>query len=370
MPSRGAENGLRYFATDYFAARDSFSQLAARQAAWTQRCPIQAPSIAGKELTLDAAYYGAPSPARLVIISSGIHGAEGFAGSALQQQLINELRAMPPLPSGGGLLLIHAINPYGFAHLRRVNENNVDLNRNCLAQFPGPVNSAYGTFDPLLNPTSPPGQDLFKAKLIWAGIRHGMRAGKRAIASGQYAFAKGLFYGGIERQESITIFEQLLRRASAENTRQVLHIDLHTGLGHYGHYKLLTDLPEGAHELQQLQKWFGADKVITSQTKNTSVYPAFGDIGELTQAGFDHCRVYPVTLEFGTYSLWHTLAMLRAENRLHYYGTIDSAAGHKIKADFQETFCPADPGWRLAILERGGKVLRQAIHCGFKSHSS
>ena len=365
MPSEGTENGLRYFTADYFAARDSFSQLAARQAAWTQPCPIQAPSIAGKELTLDAAYYGAPSPTRLVIISSGIHGAEGFAGSALQQQLINELRAMPPLPSSCGLLLIHAINPYGFAHLRRVNENNVDLNRNCLAQFPGPVNSAYGTFDSLLNPTSPPGRDLFKAKLVWAGIRRGMRAGKRAIASGQYAFAKGLFYGGAERQESISIFEQLLRRASAENTKQVLHIDLHTGLGRYGHYKLLTDLPEGSHELQQLQKWFGAEKVITSQAKKTSMYPAFGDIGELTQAVFDHCRVYPATLEFGTYSLWHTLAVLRMENRLHYYGKIDSAAGRKIKADFQETFCPANPRWRLAILERGGKVLRQAIDCSF-----
>ena len=365
MPSRGAENDLPYFAADYFAARDSFSQLAARQAAWTQRCPIQTSSIAGKELTLDAAYYGAPSPARLVIISSGIHGAEGFAGSALQQQLINELRAMPPLPSSCGLLLIHAINPYGFVYMRRANENNVDLNRNCLAQFPGPVNSAYGTFDPLLNPMSPPGRDLFKAKLVWAGIRHGMRAGKRAIASGQYVFEKGLFYGGTERQESITILEQLLRRASAENTRQVLHIDLHTGLGRYGHYKLLTDLPEQSHELQQLQKWFGAEKVITSQAKKTSMYPAFGDTGKLAQAVFDRCRVYPATLEFGTYSLWHTLAVLRAENRLHYYGKIDSAAGRKIKVDFQETFCPADPRWRLAILERGGKVLRQAIDCGF-----
>ena len=365
MPSRDTENALRYFAADYFAARDSFNQLAARQAAWTQRCPIQTPSIGGEELTIDAAYYGAPSPARLVIISSGIHGAEGFAGSALQRQLVTDLRAMSPLPGSCGLLLIHAINPYGFAHLRRVNENNVDLNRNCLVRFPGPANSAYDTFDPLLNPTSPPGRDLFKAKLIWAGIRYGMRAGKRAIASGQYAFAKGLFYGGTERQESIAILEQLLRRASAENTKQVLHIDLHTGLGRYGHYKLLTDLPEESHELQQLQKWFGADKVTTSQTKKTSTYPAFGNIGKLTQAIFNHGRVYPATLEFGTYSLWHTLAVLRAENRLHYYGAVDSAAGRKIKADCQETFCPADPKWQLAILERGGKVLQQAIDYGF-----
>ncbi len=365
LQSRNAENGLRYFASDYFAARDSFSRLAIKQAAWTQRCPIRTPSIEGKELTIDAAYYGAPSPARLVVISSGIHGAEGFAGSALQQQLINQLKSMPPLPSSCGLLLIHAVNPYGFAHLRRVNENNVDLNRNCLAQFPGPKNTAYSKFDRLLNPTSPPSWDSFKAKLIWAGIGNGIRAGKRAIASGQYMFAQGLFYGGTERQESITIFEQLLRRAAARNTRQVVHIDLHTGLGRYGHYKLFTDLAEESHEFQQLQDWFGANRVVTSQGKRTSAYPASGDIGELTQNVFAYCRVYPATLEFGTYSLWHTLAMLRTENRLHYYGSIDSAIGRKIKTDFRETFCPADPGWRLAILESGGKVLRRAIDRSF-----
>jgi predicted deacylase len=28
------------------------------------------------------------------------------------------------------MILIHALNPYGFAWLRRVNEDNVDLNRN------------------------------------------------------------------------------------------------------------------------------------------------------------------------------------------------------------------------------------------------
>ncbi len=36
------------------------------------------------------------------------------------------------VPDDLAVVLIHAINPYGFAWIRRVNEDNVDLNRNCI----------------------------------------------------------------------------------------------------------------------------------------------------------------------------------------------------------------------------------------------
>ena len=57
-------------------------------------------------------------------------GVEGFAGSAIQIQFLKERIGGPELPRSFGVLLIHALNPYGFAHLRRANECNVDLNRN------------------------------------------------------------------------------------------------------------------------------------------------------------------------------------------------------------------------------------------------
>ena len=51
-----------------------------------------------------------------------------------------------------------SLNPYGFAHLRRVNEQNIDLNRNFLLpgeRFEG-ADPTYASLDGLLNPTSPP----------------------------------------------------------------------------------------------------------------------------------------------------------------------------------------------------------------------
>ncbi len=67
---------------------------------------------------------------RLFIISSGTHGPEGFSGSACQLALLNDELSRRASERGIALLLIHAVNPFGFSHLKRTNEDNIDLNRN------------------------------------------------------------------------------------------------------------------------------------------------------------------------------------------------------------------------------------------------
>ena len=66
---------------------------------------------------------------RGLLVISGTHGVEGFAGSMCQTAWLSEGAA---LPDDLAVVLVHAINPYGFAWIRRVNEDNVDLNRNCI----------------------------------------------------------------------------------------------------------------------------------------------------------------------------------------------------------------------------------------------
>jgi len=77
----------------------------------------------------------------MLVLISGTHGIEGFAGSACQAGI---LHAGIELPPDTGLLLVHAINPYGFAWGRRVNEDNVDLNRNFVSHGGSyPANPIY-----------------------------------------------------------------------------------------------------------------------------------------------------------------------------------------------------------------------------------
>lgn len=351
---------LEYFPSDYFSARERFTTLASILHARTDSHAIQARGPGGETLSIDTAYLGGSAPRRLLIISSAIHGAEGFAGSALQQGFISDLADVPPLPDDRGVLFVHAINPYGFAHLRRANENNVDLNRNCLTSFPGPANPAYEAFNALLNPPASPSMDLFILRLAGHALRLGPGTFTQIIAAGQYTFPKGLFYGGTSRQESIAVFDRILRRPSYARVASVLHIDLHTGLGRYGTYKLLAQVPSASPEFLQLQEWFGTDAVATNLAKTAGAYAASGLIGSVTKAAFANARVYTATLEFGTYSLPRVLASLRKENSLQHYGLIDSTTGRKIKAQFLESFCPQDKTWRFGVLEQGINVLRQA----------
>ncbi len=81
-----------------------------------------------EELTIDISLFGAATPQRILIHSSGLHGIEGFAGSAIQLRCLED--RLPVLRSDSTIVMVHILNPYGMAWFRRVNENNVDLNRN------------------------------------------------------------------------------------------------------------------------------------------------------------------------------------------------------------------------------------------------
>ena len=83
----------------------------------------------GEALYLDTARFGPADAANMLVLISSTHGVEGHCGSGAQ---IAWLRTGGPakLPKDTGALIVHAINPYGFAWTRRVTEDNVDLNRN------------------------------------------------------------------------------------------------------------------------------------------------------------------------------------------------------------------------------------------------
>ena len=149
----------KFFSPDYFAARDRFREAAARAGGRVETLPLDAKGPGGQNLGIDIAWFGAANPRRVLLHSSGLHGIEGFAGSAIQLQLINDI---PALPDDTALIVVHVLNPYGMSWLRRFNENNVDLNRNFLGggAYAG-APDAYVTLNSFLNPPTPPGMDFY-----------------------------------------------------------------------------------------------------------------------------------------------------------------------------------------------------------------
>ncbi len=345
-----------YFPADYFAARRAFRERTAdtEQSSHT----ISAPGPNGETLSLDSAYLGSSAPSQLLVITSGIHGVEGYAGSALQQLWLSEFSG--PLPAGTGGLLVHALNPYGFAHGRRANEHNVDLNRNALAAFPGPANSGYRSLNTWLNPPSPaPRLDNSFWRVLPLLLRHGRAALAQSIAAGQYEFPQGLFYGGCEREPSLAIFAGLLAAPRFVDVQRVWHLDLHTGLGRYGRYQLLLDVPPAAREFAHLTRGFGAHAVKSDHASHAAHYSAHGILPMLTRHAFPNTLTLATTLEFGTLGPITMLRILRAENRVYHYGACRTRDSARVCRALRDALAPRDPAWRAAVIAGGRQVFTQ-----------
>ncbi len=199
------------------------------------------------------------TPSAVLVHSCGLHGVEGYAGSAIQRNLLKDatfLEHLAALQPGQMVIIAHALNPHGMAWRERFNENNVDLNRNCLAKAGSPAEDAakfanltsqpfaeYTELDGLINPPDIGCCDCFAAKAGCTIMRYGIPHLKRATVSGQYIKQAGIFYGGAALQESVSIFLRQIWSlgVSRENANlsSLTHIDVHTGLGSPGQEALL-----------------------------------------------------------------------------------------------------------------------------------
>ncbi len=344
-----------YFPADYFAARNAFRKRAAETD--KNAHDIAAPGPNGETLSIDTAYLGNPAPHQLVIITSGIHGVEGYAGSALQQLWLTEFDKKQPADTG--VLLVHALNPYGFAHSRRVNERNVDLNRNALAAFPGPNNAGYRSLNTWLNPPNPaPRLDDFFWRAL-PRLRHGPRALVQAIAFGQYEFPQGLFYGGLEHEPSIILFNQLLSASHFAGVQRVWHLDFHTGLGRYGHYQWLLDVAPGKHELSMLKCVVDTQAAQNNSVVHVTDQNAHGILTTLVRRAFPRAATLAATIEFGTLGPVTLLRILRAENRAHHYGAHHVGDATRLRAALRDAHAPRDPAWRARVIVGGRQVFTQ-----------
>src|SRR6266403_832796 len=114
-----------YFAQSYSEARRKFVDAATQ--AGSGLASYVLPDRSGptnEELVVDVARIGSQEPRNLLLIISGTHGVEGFCGSGCQVGYFAE-QLFQALPADTGAVLIHALNPYGFAWLRRVDQCNV-----------------------------------------------------------------------------------------------------------------------------------------------------------------------------------------------------------------------------------------------------
>lgn len=354
-----------YFSASYREARRRFSAAAGGIGGEMRSLVNSATGPAGEELATDVLRIGPARAERVLVTLCGTHGVEGYCGSGVQVGWLESglWREVPhEAPGGVAQLLIHAINPFGFAWDRRVNEDNVDLNRN-FADFdaPLPVNEGYEQLHDALCPAEWNEATLAAAREASDRFAeaHGAVGLQAAISGGQYRHPDGLFFGGDRPTWSHRNLLSILERELAGASRVAI-IDYHTGLGPYGYGERIAIHRPGSAAEQRIAEWYGGDFTNPASGTSTSAVLS-GTISDGLEERFSDLEIAMVSLEYGTEPVPEVLEALRADNWLHAHGDLGSPLGREIKARVRNAFYGDTDGWKQAIWERAVATQREAV---------
>ena len=348
-----------FFSATYREARHRFLEAAHKAGAIVASHVHPLKGAEGEEIGTDTALLGAADADKLFIVSSGTHGPEGFSGSACQLALLNDELARRPTERGIALLLIHAVNPFGFSHLKRTNEDNIDLNRN-FNDFstPYPDNPVYEEIHDLLVPAAWPPSAENESQLAAAMAR---LAGQRApgISSGQDRHPDGLFYSGTAPAWSNRTIRGIVRKQGA-NCRHTAWIDVHTGLGPYGHGEKIFGRHSDA-TLARALAWWGRDLIVSTATESVSPRT----MGHITGCAPEECpgvAITPSTLEYGTLPSPQVRRALRGEAWLAGHPDAPAAVSAEIRRAVRDAFYVDADDWKGMILGQFRAFALQTIN--------
>jgi hypothetical protein len=346
------------FSSTYREARQRFLDTAAeRGLAVDTRVLDGVAGLEGEMLSADVVRIGPRAAKRLLVLTSGTHGVEGFCGSGAQVALMRDdglVALMNQL--GVAMLLVHAINPYGFSFLSRTTEGNVDLNRNSLDfAAPLPQNPAYAELHTLLIPATWPPDDANLAAIRGYIETRGQWAYQQAVTTGQYTHPQGMFYGGAETAWSTRTMRELLAE-HGETCVSIGWIDVHTGLGPSGFGAKIC-----VGDLQRARRWWGAD--VTSPADGTSIAAdVAGPLLDTLRQTCPHAASAAIAIEYGTVPLTGMLDMLRADVWVRHHPEAPDALKSEIRRQIRAAFYIDDDGWRGMIVGQARAAVLQALY--------
>ena len=354
------------FARGYEQSRENF-------VAWKDKIPgavadkVMVPSQDGKDLSVDILTIPAEGTAEnVLVISSGVHGAEGAPGSAMQELFLKEY--LPNLNrKNSAVVLVHAVNPWGFAHNHRYTENNVDLNRNSVKDpktFKSYPNKLYEGVKGLMTAKKPPAwYGLSQARMGLGLVGRLFTSGfdrsavTQAVAGGQNIDPRGVNYASTQHEPQIPAIRDVLKEkiGSAKN---VVHYDIHTGLGARGHLHMIDNSdPKSVEASARYITPLTEDKTDTIW-HNTSSDPGFYDVslGDFTNvsevAASPSANVMTYTAEVGTLGKG-LLQQIDSATRYHERNSLefftDELSEKKQQAILDrctEMYNPTDDSWR------------------------
>ena len=349
------------FAQSYAEARAKFAQAAAGAGLDVQahRHPLLGRD--GEELAVDVARTGAADAPKLLIVTSGCHGLEGFCGSGIQVRMLRQGSLLAEAAQAGvALLFVHALNPWGFSWWRRTTQENVDLNRN-FVDFgaPLPANPGYDELAHALVPAQWPPAAAGEQVIAEFIARRGMMAFQTAVSSGQHDHPEGLFFAGRNPSWSHRAWREILRE-HGRRCRRLAWIDLHTGLGPAGHGERIFSARDDAAALARTRQWWG--EAVTSIYDGSSTSARLS--GMAFEAVYDECAQAEYTgiaLEYGTLPLTEVMTALRADQWLENHPETPDDVRRTIKRQTRDAFYTDTDDWKRQVVVQAEEAVQQAV---------
>lgn len=368
------QSKLIYFHDSYQDCRGAFVAQAEKLKERLDSVEIFAIQIASKtdnDLTIDFCYIPAKdTTVKLLVLNSGIHGIEGFTGSAVEQMIMAELLE-PEMFSEMGVLIIHAMNAWGVKHERRVTENNVDLNRNFATEKTlfNNENEGFVEMYDMLHPkkklnTNSIENRFFMLKAIIQIAQKGLPALTQAFAQGQYQFPDAIYFGGDDFEQQVQITSDVLRD-KAENYSVILSVDLHTGYGDRGTLHLFPNPVDDPAIKQKMQTIFNGYEI--NWGNSDSFYTVTGQFVEFIGDLFPEKVCIPMVMEFGTLNTSSTIGSVKSayisiiENQGFHYGYKSQADSLKVKELYHEMFYPPSENWRTNAIIVGKEMIQSTL---------
>jgi len=353
------------FAASYAQARHKFldAAQAAGLAVESKIHPLKGRD--GEELAMDVARDGPPDADKVFVLSSGCHGIEGYCGSGVQVAALRDPQWRSHTSERGvAVLYVHALNPYGFSHLRRTTHENVDLNRN-FHDFsaPLPQNLNYRELHSLLVPAEwPPSAENQQAIASYIA-KNGLPALQAAVSGGQHEFADGLFFGGTAATWSNQAIREVLRAHGRRATR-LGWIDLHTGLGPNGVGERIFAGPNDKASVARARAWWdggGATPVTSIYDGSSTSAFLTGLMWSAAQQECPQAEFTSIALEYGTVPVLEVTDALRGDQWLQMHPQAPRELAESIKQRMREAFFTDTPEWKRRVLDQARQACLQAV---------
>ena len=365
----------KYFSKTYDEARTKFKHHCKIMKLETKSLKIKCKY--DNDLTIDIGILNG-NKKKIFLHISGTHGAEAYAGSAIQLYILERYAihlSKNKIYNGPTIIFVHALNPYGMKYGRRFNEDNIDLNRNFCSKDlfkklishdpPNIYTLMYDWLNPEKNRNTCALTTNEKLKMLYYISRYGKSDIKQDVVGGQYHYPKGIFFGGNKLAQSHILLSKYLKKRFSTKIEKLCILDVHTGIGPKGIDTLLCN---NNKEFNLLNKITNKHKYIQVRDPKKSIsYKIYGNVinsySKLLSSSSTKNLI--AVQEFGTYKEIDVVIKVRGENSIYQYtkskykNSIMSKKLLNRKCKLRNVFCIYEDDWQNKVISRGTTLFNQ-----------